>query len=260
MTPHRRPRYRPLVAVAGLLLAAGLTIGPAAAGGLGIGSAPGLSLAWLDCRDPVGAGAANFAPGCGSDIQEWPLFPSFSLAAQADSVFSMELVIDVIVANDSLPPWWLMAPGCRANAWAADGTPSTSCLDAWNGLGTGSFQGWLPGTPGGARNHARLLVAAGTLPDDAVTLLANTAYTACRVLLRTVNSSTCGEGCETPACLVFNSLLIRRHHTPADEEFVVTGGENGGSDRVTWKGGLGADCQAVPVRRTTWGAVKALYR
>jgi len=27
-----------------------------------------------------------------------------------------------------------------------------------------------------------------------------------------------------------------------------------------WQGGAGADCAAVPVRRTTWGAVKALYR
>jgi hypothetical protein len=29
---------------------------------------------------------------------------------------------------------------------------------------------------------------------------------------------------------------------------------------VTWLGGAGASCAAVPVRHTTWGAVKALYR
>jgi hypothetical protein len=43
-------------------------------------------------------------------------------------------------------------------------------------------------------------------------------------------------------------------------EIVLSGGESGGSDRVVWQGGAGADCAAVPTRRTTWAAVKALYR
>src|SRR5690349_2888207 len=131
----------------------------------------GLSIAWRDCRPPLGGGFVNQSFGCASDIQEFPLFPSFSLPATMDSVYSMELVIDLAVASDSLPAWWLMAPGsCRTNGWSADAAPLSSCNDAWGGLGTGSFQGWIPGTPGGARNHARLLVAVGTLPQDAVTL------------------------------------------------------------------------------------------
>jgi hypothetical protein len=60
--------------------------------------------------------------------------------------------------------------------------------------------------------------------------------------------------------MVFNSLLVRRLHTPADEEILISGPEILGCDRIVWQGGLGADCQAVPIRRTTWGAVKALYR
>ena len=32
-----------------------------------------------------------------------------------------------------------------------------------------------------------------------------------------------------------------------------------GSNIVTWQG-VGADCNAVPVRNATWGAVKSLYR
>jgi hypothetical protein len=175
----------------------------------------------------------------------------------------MELVIDVNIAGtegDPLPVWWMMAPDCRANGWAADGARSLSCNDAWNGLGTGSFQGWITGTPGWSTRHARLLVASGVLPQDAVTLLANDIYTACRVLLRTTNTTLCNDGCTTPACLVFNSLLVRRLHTPADEEILISGPEAGGSDRAVWQGGTGADCQAVPTRRATWGAVKALYR
>jgi hypothetical protein len=59
---------------------------------------------------------------------------------------------------------------------------------------------------------------------------------------------------------VFNSLLVRRLHVPADEEIVISGPETGGSDRAVWNSGSLADCAAVPVRRTTWSAVKALYR
>jgi len=98
------------------------------AGGLGVRSATGagLSIAWLDCRPPLGAGFTNQAFGCNSDIQKFPFFPSFSVPASMDSVFSMELVVDFDVAADPLPVWWQMAPGCRTNGWAADGTPSAS--------------------------------------------------------------------------------------------------------------------------------------
>jgi hypothetical protein len=256
MTAPRVSRFRLGPALAAMFLGAALAAGPAAGAGL--------SIAWQDCRPPLGGGFNNQASGCTSDIQEYPLFPSFSLSASMDSVYSMELVIDFSIApessTDPLPEWWLMAPGCRPNGWAADGAALSSCNDAWGGLGTGSFQGWITGTPGGSPRHARLLVAVGTLPQDAVTLLGNASYTACRILLRTVNTTTCGDGCMTPACMVFNSLLVRGLHTPTDEEILISGPEIGGSDRVVWQGGAGADCAAVPTRRTTWGAVKALYR
>jgi len=249
-----------LRALAGAALVACLAASPAA-------GAAGLSIAWQDCRPPLGSGFNGQSFGCSSDIAEFPIFPSFSLPTTMDSVYSMELVIDVDVARDPLPAWWVMAPGCRANGWFADGNSSFSCADAWGGLGTGSFQGWIPGTPGNSTRHARLLVAAGVLPQDAVTLLANASYTACKIVLRTVNTTMClggfvdcNDGCNTPACMVFNSLLVRRLHTPEDQEIVISGPEINGSDRIFWQGGTGADCLAVPIRRSTWGAVKALYR
>ena len=260
MTAPSRIPLASLRALTGAALVACLSATPAAA-------AAGLSIAWHDCRPPLGGGFNTQSFGCGSDIAEFPIFPSFSLPTTMDSVYSMELVIDVDVARDPLPAWWLMAPGCRANGWFADGTPSLSCLDAWNGLGTGSFQGWIPGTPGNSTRHARLLVAVGVLPQDAVTLLADASYTAGMIVLRTVNTTTCNsgctdcnDGCSTPACMVFNSLLVKRLHTPEDQEILISGPEINGSDRIFWQGGTGADCQAVPVRRSTWGAVKALYR
>jgi hypothetical protein len=172
----------------------------------------------------------------------------------------MELVIDVDVAADVLPEWWRMDPGgCRDGGWQADATPPASCDDPWTGLGAASSQGWLPGSPGGSARHGRLLVAASAIPGELATLSADVGYAACRVRLRTNNTLTC-EGCSTPACLVFNSLLIRRATGASVEEIFLATPESPGLNMVQWQAGTGADCLSVPVRRTTWGAVKALYR
>jgi hypothetical protein len=63
-----------------------------------------------------------------------------------------------------------------------------------------------------------------------------------------------------PACLVLNSILVRRSPgAVGGDSFVSTPGP-GDANRATWQG-TGADCSAVPVRRqSTWGAVKSLYR
>lgn len=246
---------RGIITLAGVLLA----ITPVASFAGPVTFTPGLSIAWQDCRAPGGAGfdALNF--GCASNIVSIPLFPAFVLETPVDSVFAMELVIDVNVATDPLPEWWRMEPGgCRAGGWAADASLAGSCLDAWSGKGTAASQGWIPTQPGNRPNHGRLLVAASVLPDDAVALDALAPYTACRVLLRT-NSTTDCPGCDVPACLVFNSLLLRRLPGSSVEEVFLAVPESPGSNMVTWQG-IGADCNAVPVRHTTWGAVKALYR
>ena len=121
------------------------------------------------------------------------------------------------------------------------------------------MQGWLAGTPGGSPRHARLLVAAAAIPGTFVTLDADVAYTAARAVLRTNKTLTC-EGCAIPACLVFNSVLIRRLPGSSVETLTLSNPEVPGLERVRWQGGSGADCQAVPTRRSTWGAVKSLYR
>ena len=147
--------------------------------------------------------------------------------------------------------------GSTAPFSAADASLAGSCVDAWNGKGTAAAQGWIPFQPGGASNHGRLLVAASVLPDDAVALDAFVPYTAARVLLRSNGSTDCA-GCNSPACLVFNSLLIRRLPGSSVEEVLLDVAESPGFNMITWQGS-GADCQSVPARRTTWGAVKALY-
>jgi len=223
-------------------------------------AASGLSLGWGDCRAAGGPGTDLLHFGCATTSNELPLFPGFVLAATVDSVISMELVIDVDVAADPLPDWWRTDAGqCRAGGWSADIEAPPSCVDAWNTLGVASFQGWIAGTPGGSTHHGRLLVAAAAVPGTLAKLDPGVPYTACRVLLRTNNTATCA-GCDVPACLMLNSLLIRRAPGSSVEEILLSAPESPGLTFVHWQSDTGADCQSVPVRRTTWGAVKALYR
>ncbi len=222
--------------------------------------AQGISIAWQDCRPPGGGGFATQSFGCQVNTTTLPLFPSFTLATPVDSVLAMELVIDVDVDADPLPDWWRMDPaGCRAGGWSADASLAGSCVDTWASAGTAVFQGWLPGQPGNNGRHGRLLVAAGSLSQDAPALDALVPYTVCRVLLRTNKTPDCA-GCSTPACFVFNSLLIRRLPGSSVEQVLLTVAESAGSNMVQWQGGVGANCQSVPLKRATWGAVKALYR
>ncbi len=254
-TRARAPRPWRLAA-AGRLMAALLGSVPA----VPVAHAGGLSIAWQDCRALGGSGVDNQNFGCMSEINQFPLTPAFVLATPIDSVVSFELVIDVDVAATELPAWWRMDPGqCRANGWSADATASASCYDPWLGTGVAGFQGWLAGQPGASPRHGRLLVAAAAAPGTFVTLDADVAYSAARVVLRSNKTLTC-EGCASPACLVFNSVIIRRLPGSSVETVTLWEPEVLGLERIRWQGGSGADCQAVPTRRSTWGAVKSLYR
>jgi hypothetical protein len=236
-----------------LALAALAAAGPA--------RAQGISLGWQDCRagGNPGFNAQNY--GCGSNLIQFPMFPGVRLLAAVDSVFSSELVIDVDVASDPMPAWWSMDGSCRPLSWSAGALQPGSCSDPWNGLGAATVQGWLPGSPGNSNRHARMLVAAGVLSEDAVKFDADVPYTLCRIVLDTRNTTVCPTGCTTSACLVFNSVLLRRLPGSTVEEVFVSTPEVAGNNIVMWQPGLGgANCASVPVRRSTWGAVKALYR
>src|ERR1044072_2556175 len=74
-------------------------------------SAQGLSIGWRDCRSGNGIGGTDEDPDCTPNFHPLSLFPAIRLASRVDSVFAMELVIDVDVATDSLPPWWHVEGG-----------------------------------------------------------------------------------------------------------------------------------------------------
>ena len=227
------------------------------------GQGHGISIGWEDCRAGGGPGFDRPPPfGCASNNSSFPLYAGVQLASPIDSVFSAELVIDVDVAASPLPDWWSMDGTCPRAGWRGrqvsprEAAPTPGTAPVWARCRAG-----CPACPGDSARHARLLVAATVLSSSAVTLDADVAYTVCRVTLDSRNTTACPNGCTTPACMVFNSLLIRRLPGSSVEEILVTDPEVAGANMVVWHPLLGsADCASVPVRRSTWGAVKSLYR
>ena len=221
----------------------------------------GLWLAWGACAmDP--AGSRDQAFDCASNDGRQALYAAFALAQPLDSVLAVEVVVDLQVAGGALPDWWQIGSvGCRGGALGADASfgGSPGCADPWVGGAVVSLPSYTIGMPRGMPGQARIRVGVGVAANQPRALAAGTPYHAVRLLISDVRTDSCG-GCATPACLVLNSVLVKRSPGALGGDVLVIAPGPGDGNRATWQG-AGADCTAVPVRRrATWGAVKSLYR
>ena len=227
---------------------------------------PGISLDWHDC--PGGAtSSADLTFDCSSNTAQFPLVGSLLLSAPEMNLIGAELVIDVQHTAATMPDWWRLdgsgSGGCRAGALSTsfDFTGTPGCTDAWLANGFGGIQSFSIGPPDHpALNQARIKVVAAVTSDNAVTMNANVQYGVVITLLSSDHSTGAGicAGCPGRACLVLNSILLRRVPGMGADLFLSTPA-SAQSNWATWQGS-GADCALVPVRRMTWGAIKSLYR
>ena len=223
--------------------------------------AEALYLNWDQCG-PAGPALHSFA--CGSNSGSQSLYCAFSLEQPLDQVVGVEIVVDLQHEDPVLPPWWqLGVGGCRFGALSADGgaPAGVDCVDFWQGKSAGGVQGFAVGQPRGGLNQARIKVALSLLPVDARSLDATSLYNAARLTL--LNQSTVGagscSGCGGATCLVMNSIWIKRlPGAPGGDVFLTAPGAGNGN-MATWQGS-GADCMAVPVKSSSWGRIKTLYR
>jgi hypothetical protein len=224
----------------------------------------GLYLSWGDCA--LGASSSDLSNACDTNVGVQKLFCAFRMPFAVDSVLGVEVVVDVQHSSASMPAWWMFSPGgCRAGTLrpAFDFTGRSACHDFFLGNATGDLQGYTVGRPRGGANQARIELAAAMLPGFGyATLNASDMYYAAILPIPndfTVGGTAC-SGCAGPACLVLNSILVRRQPGTAGGDVLVTGPGSTGANFATWQGGAGADCAAVPVRPMTWGQIKGLYR
>ncbi len=231
-------------------------------------NAAGVNLAWTDCRSD--GGASNRAFACNSNLGSNALIVSFVAPAGVTGMSGNELVIDVISTTSPLPSWWQFknAGTCRQTALSTNFVAPASllnCVDAWAGQAAGGIGAYTQVAPAGGwtiptvneAQHARMVIAIATPSPGPID--ANVEYFSGNVLInnsKTVGLNACA-GCTDPVCIVLNSLKITQGVGVGD--FVLSQPVSANSNMVTFQG-TGADCNAVPVRNTTWGSVKALYR
>ena len=174
--------------------------------------------------------------------------------------------LDLQSDTAELPAWWqLKNPGvCRQDAMAVDtnfvGLPG-SCLSPWpDAAGFGWIYWRTTDYPGGSGanipgpNRAQLVCVLAHARG--VTLLGGPEYYAFRMRVdfrNTVGAGACG-GCSTPVTFVLNRVSI---YSGVPETEITTPASNG---CLRWQADGATPCSAVPVRNTTWGQVKGLYR
>jgi len=224
-------------------------------------AAEALHLTWDACAFEAGASPSRLF-ACDVDQDTLRLHVGFTLAQPVSDAIGLELVVDVQFESPALPDWWRLEDGgCRAGALRVDADfgLAPGCADPWSGGGAAGFPSYTPGMPRGAPNQARIRAGVGVAPATPRSLAADTPYHAARLAFLTIKT-TAGAcpGCETRACLVLNSILIRRAPGAEADVFVTTPAPLDGNWAL-WQG-TGAPCTQVPARRATWGAVKSLYR
>ena len=239
---------------------------PAAPGARAQAPLTGISMNWNDC--PGGASSSpDLAFACNTNLGSFPLVCSLALDSTVTDVIGAELVVDLQPSTSVVPDWWRLdgsgAGGCRAGALAAsfDFSASPGCTDAWLANGFGGIQSVSIGPPDHPlMSQARIKAVAAVTSDQAVALGPGVQYGVIELMLSTTKSTGTGAcaGCALSACLVLNSILLRRIPTTGPDVYLIAPA-SAASNWATWQG-TGANCIAVPTRRPTWGQIKSLYR
>jgi hypothetical protein len=225
--------------------------------------AAGVRLSWQNCAGDGLVQNRTFACNLntGSDI----IVGSFILDADLLQVNGNELVVDLITqAAPVLPDWWTFtfAGACRQLSLAIAAQDGGNCPDMFSGQASMNIAAYQtkavkPDLPadGGARILCVNAVQFAAIAD----LAAGQEYGIAKWTInhqKSVGTGSCA-GCATPVCIVFNSANITTEQVGVNVR--LQGPANPGDNIITFQG-AGADCQAVPTKNATWGAVKSLYR
>lgn len=156
-----------------------------------------------------------------------------------------------------LPSWWqVQSGGCRAGALTVDATPPfpAGCADAW--LGQASVTVNLA-TVACDPHVLNMDVFAQLPPGVTRALLPGTRYLMFRLRIARVATTGPGacDGCALAGCFGTYGLFVSNSDG-------LGWSMSGGNNNARWQGttACGAATCATPVRPSTWGTIKSLYR
>lgn len=220
-----------------------------------------LRMTWQNC--PLGGGVRTQEFNCGNDVEVFYLYCAFSTLEPIDQVVGLELVVDLQHSSAVIPDYWRLGPfpDCRHDALTAGLNFSGTIGCANPGFSSALVQDYIVGQPRGQASQARIKAVAFVPTPETRTLANDTTYVALRLQLTSVHTQfdPC-DGCFDPACLVLNSILVRRVKGAEGGDITLTTPGAGDANWVYWRTDNGAPCSMVPVRNLTWGRVKSLYR
>ena len=244
----------------------------------GLAHAGAVNLRWNQCWGDGGAINKNFA--CDTNLGSHVLVASFVSPYAPFDAMRLESVLDIAVASQVLPAWWHVdadPSSCRRLALSTSiAIPATAvnCADWASGQGVGPFV--TLAVDDFAPYRLRLRLSTSTPFGVLTGIVQGQEYFAYQLSLRnlkTVGADAC-SGCGLGACIGLKSIGLV---LPDDggTMFLAPGfspGVPGSVDDAvaTWQGGGDllrprlhhtTDCPAAtPVRNSTWGAVKGMYR
>jgi hypothetical protein len=246
---------------------------------------PGFALSWNNCIGLPGA-AQNLDYACdGSrDGNPFRLVVTFTPPSDLGQFVAIYVYLGVRTTVPTLPDWWRFGAGeCRYGLMAFPGSragigtgAAGACIDPWAGANTGGGFQWTSDegmfcsrfgcSPAPAPGSGALLLAFAR--DTSVPLQAGQRYLIAPILLDPVDPNSYADplcaGCAAPACLFVRAMelyQIAGQVPPQQDVYYMR--ETSERPFVTWQGGgvSGNECPLeVPVRRATWGAIKAIYR
>jgi hypothetical protein len=229
---------------------------------VGVASAAGLNLGWVDCAG-LGAGAANRSFACTSNSGTNILIGSFVAPSGLTEVTGFAAILDLQTSAGSLPAWWNFGV-CRLTTAmlhsASFAAGPFSCFDYFAGGATGAGV-YITGA--GAPKQARIKEG-WALPSSSTgigPIDVDTETYAFQILINNSRSTGLGAcaGCGLGACIVFNEILVTNRPGNPNGNKTITNPAT--RSHVTWQSGTGVLCpDATPARNTSWGQIKSLYR
>jgi hypothetical protein len=219
----------------------------------------GLNLGWNECEGQPASLNRTFA--CNTNLGTHTLVGSFVTPCCVTAMSANEIVMNLQSASPTWPAWWGLRTGlCRAGSLFANFDFTAGpflCLDYWSG---GAVGGILMDAPAGNRTRIRVIVALPAGDPRIGPIEEGTEVYSFKVGINNAKSvgGAC-PGCQTPVCIVLNSININQPvGTPGRNKFVTAPAMR---NYAEWQGGIGTNCYlATPTRNTTWGSVKAQYR
>lgn len=219
-----------------------------------------IHLAWDDCYHAGAGGIIDKDFACDSDAGSHELHASVNPPEGLTEYVGHLAVFELQAASPTMPLWWTFwSGGCRLpSSLTADPSPGATTCAALTDHPQFGGTDYAPVASSTSRARFRTLFAM----DDRLVHPVATGVERTVVRIRLDHRGTTGpdacEGCRTPVCIVFQSLLLDQRDQSLPRAWVTSGEQQ----FVSWWGRQGVHCPGgwVPAEGRTWGQLKCLYR